>query len=287
MRNDNGCGRKDVSQKSAHEYNVMKQLYAVGYPVPRVLMHETDGAFFGKPFVIMERVIGRSLGAMVDRTPREARRELLERFCQMHVDLHSLDWRPFVLGPSPYETQGPSTVFAQQLSEWQGYVHGVQICAFDPVFDWLRDRLPDVGFGAPSLLHMDYHHYNVLVREDGAAFVIDWGGALVSDYRIDLAWTLLLMSTHGWPAARDLILGGYERAVGRCVDQIEYFDVVACLRRLSGILAALSLGAMELGMRPGAEAMMKNAAHIESVYALLRQRTGLSIVEVERLLSAL
>jgi aminoglycoside phosphotransferase (APT) family kinase protein len=278
----------DAAQKSAHEFNVMKQLYAAGYPVPQVLRLETDGALFGKPFVIMERIRGRSMGAIVDATPREARREPLARFCRMFVDLHALNWRPFAPDVALHETQDPSAVFAQQLSGWQGQVHALRMHAFDPVIDWLSVRLPDIAFGPPSLLHMDYHHYNVLVREeDSAAFVIDWGGAMVADYRIDLAWTLLLMGGHGWAGARALILDEYERAAGRSVEQIEYFDVVACVRRLVGILAALNVGAAELGMRPGAEAMMKNAAHIEYMYALLRERTGIAIVQVERLLSTL
>ena len=53
------------------------------------------------------------------------------------------------------------------------------------------------------------------------------------------------------------------------------------------ILASLTVGAAELGIRPGAEAMIKNAAHTEHVYALLRERTGIAIPEDERLLSTL
>jgi len=277
----------DAAEKSAHEFQVMKQLYATGYPVPEVLLLETEGAFLGKPFVIMERIVGRSMGAVAEKASPEIRQELLARFCRMFVDLHALDWRPFAPDPSLYETQEPSALFARLLSEWQAYVHSLHMRAFDPVFDWASERLPGVAFGPPSLLHMDYHHYNVLVREDGAALVIDWGGAMVADYRIDLAWTLLLMSGYGWTDARALILDGYERAAGRRVERIEYFDVVACTRRLVSILASLTVGAAELGMRPGAEAMMKNAAHIGYVYAILRERTGIAIPEVELLLSTL
>lgn len=278
----------DVARKSVHEYSVMEQLYAAGYPVPQVLLLDSEGVHLGKPSMIMERIIGPTLGAIVDRTPLDARREPLKRFCQMFVDLHALDWRLFAPDPSLYETQEPAAAVIQQLSWWQDSVHAVQISAFDPVFDWLSARLPDVRFGLPSLLHMDYHHYNVLVREeDDAAFVIDWGGSMVADYRIDLAWTLLLMGGHGWPEARALILDGYERAAGRCVEQIEYFDAIACTRRLVSILGSLTVGAAEMGMRPGAEAKMKNAAHIERVYALLRERTGIAVPEVERLLSTL
>lgn len=277
----------DAPQKSVHEFNVIKQLYATGYPVPQVLLIETDGAFFGKPFVIMERIIGRPMGAIADRAPRETQLELLQRFCRMHVDLHALDWRPFVPDPSSYESQPLSDILARQFFEWQERVHALQIDAFDPVFEWLSVRMPDVSFGSPSLLHMDYHHYNVLVREDGASFVIDWGSAMVSDYRVDLAWTLLVMSGFGRPDLWELVLAGYERAAGRRVEQLEFFTVIACTNRLFGILVSLSVGAAQMGMRPGAEAMIKNVAHIEYVYALLLERTGTTIQEVERLLSTL
>lgn len=277
----------DAPQKSACEFNAMKQLYEIGYPVPQVLLLKTDGALFGKPFVIMERIIGRSLGAIADESPMQKKLELLTLLCQMFVDLHTLDWRPFASDPSLYETQRMSESAARALSEWQGYVHTFQMSALDPVFDWVKKQLPDVRFGRPAVTHMDYHPHNILMREDSAAFVIDWGGVSVSDFRIDLAWTLLLMSSYGTPEARDMVLGGYERAAGRRVDQIEYFEVITCLRRLFDILTSLSVGADKMGMRPGAEAMMKNVSHIESVYVLLRERTGIAIAEVEQQLSTL
>lgn len=62
----------------------------------------------------------------------------------------------------------------------------------------------------------------------------------------------------------------------------------ASLRRLFDISVSLSDGADKLGMRPGAEGLMKqNAGHIKNVYALLRDRTGITIPEIEVLLSSL
>jgi aminoglycoside phosphotransferase (APT) family kinase protein len=126
-----------------------------------------------------------------------------------------------------------------------------------------------------------------LLRNDGVAFVIDWTNVAVSDRRVDLAWTLLLMSTYGSAEPRKLVLGEYGRIAGAKIEQIEFFDVMACLRRLATIMISLGSGADRLGMRPGAEAMMKNASHIEKVYRLLCERTGLTIEKVEDLLSAL
>jgi aminoglycoside phosphotransferase (APT) family kinase protein len=211
----------------------------------------------------------------------------LTLFCDTFVDLHALDWQSFAADPSLYQGQDMSTIVGHQLSEWQAYTHALENDALDPIFDWLSERLPGIRLGRPCLIHMDYHPYNILLRENGTAFVIDWTGARVSDFRLDLAWTLLLMSSYGDPGARGTVLGEYQRLAGRSIKGIEYFDVMACLRRLVSILISLSDGAGKLGMRPGAEAMMKNASHIEAVYTLLRERSGITIPAVERLLSVL
>jgi aminoglycoside phosphotransferase (APT) family kinase protein len=265
----------------------METLHQLGYPVPRVIHLEQDSALLGKPFVVMEKIDGRSLGHISDTSPVPRKLELLALLCQLFADLHVLDWRPFALDPSLYEKQPPDAAMRHQLSYWQSYTHALQFDAFDPVFAWLTQRLPDVRFGPPSVIHMDFHPYNILLREDGAPFVIDWTNVDVSDYRLDLSWTLLLMSTYGSPESRELVLGEYERAAGHTVEQIEYFEVAACLRRLFSILYSLGAGAEKLGMRPGAEAMMKDAGHIGSVYARMRQRTDIAVTEVEKLLSSL
>jgi len=278
---------ENATQKAEHEFSTMKQLGEVGYPVPRVLLLEQNSALLGRPFVIMERIIGRSMGVISDESPIERKLELLTQFCRMFADLHTLDWRPFAPDPSLYETRDMSEIVGRQISQWQDTVDAFQISAFDSVFSWLREQLPDVRCGTPSVLHMDYHPYNILMREDGAAFVIDWTSSDISDYRLDLAWTLLLMSTYGSPESAKFVLDEYGRAAGHSIEQIAYFEVVACLRRLFSILISLGAGAEKLGMRPGAEAMMKDVGHIESVYALLREKTRISIPEIDELLLTL
>ncbi len=127
-----------------------------------------------------------------------------------------------------------------------------------------------------------------MLRDDGKAFVIDWTSIDVGDFRMDLAWTILLISTHGSPEARRIILDEYERIVGYKVEQIEYFDVIACYRRLFGILVSLTTGADKLGMRPEALMSMKQSVdHIRNVYALMYDRTAIAVPEVETLISTL
>ncbi len=277
----------DALEKSAREFKAMRQLFQVGFPVPQVLLLESEGRHLGKPYVIMEKIEGRPMGDVIDESPDERKMELLTQFCGMFVDLHTLDWRPFVPDPSLYETRELSAIFGAELEGWRAYLHRFQMEAFDPVFDWLGEQIVGVRFGGPSVIHMDYHPWNILLRDDGAAFVIDWGAVGVSDLRLDLAWTLLLMSTYGTPDAREMILGEYERVAEYRVEQIEFFDVVASLRRLASIAVSLSEGAEKLGMRAGAEGMMQDLSHLTNVYGVLRDRSGIAIPAIEELLATL
>ena len=158
---------------------------------------------------------------------------------------------------------------------------------FLPIVAWLEERREAVSCLHPSLVHGDFHPNNILLRDDGSAVVIDWAGLQVSDPRFDLAWTLLLVSTHGHVAWRDYILQEYARLSGAGVEQIEWFETFACVRRLRVVTISLSEGPEKLGLRPDAVARMRQQmGAIQQVYVLLRQRTGIRVAEVERLFAA-
>jgi len=82
--------------KAAHEFHSMRQLHQVGYPVPYVQLLERTNSPFGKPCVIMERIAGQVMGPLFSSARGEQQREILRRFCALFVQLHRLDWRPFV-----------------------------------------------------------------------------------------------------------------------------------------------------------------------------------------------
>ena len=277
-----------AAQKAAREFNGMRKLHELGFPVPEVFTLGSDDSPFGKPFVIMEKINGRLMGLVIDESRDEKRQELITLFCRMFVDLHALEWRPFAPDPSVYETGDPYTFIEHSLSEAQEHIDRFQRNEFAPVLDWLEERYLDVPCERLSVVHLDYHPYNILMRDDGRAFVIDWTNIQVGDFRIDLAWTILLTSTYGNPEAREIGLSEYERIAGRRIEQIEYFEVAASLRRLFSIAVSLSDGADKLGMRPEAVTLMKqNIGHIKNVHAFLYDRTGIAIPEIETLISTL
>jgi aminoglycoside phosphotransferase (APT) family kinase protein len=284
----------DAYEKSAREFHGMRQLHTAGYPVPQVLILERDnspfdtaqGRPFGKPFVIMERIEGEMLWPLLFGSTGERQQALLTQFCGLFVQLHRLEWRPFVDDVSRYDTGDPYTFVDRELSRFHHFLARFPQPGFLPVLEWLKARRDQVDCLRPSPIHMDFHPGNVLLCDDGSAVVVDWTGLDISDSRFDLAWTLLLVSTHEDEEWRDLVLQEYERLAGIRVEQIAYFDVAACARRLFSVVISLSEGPEKLGMRAGAVTMMKQQmGAIKGVHDLLQERTGIRVSEVDRLLA--
>jgi aminoglycoside phosphotransferase (APT) family kinase protein len=278
----------NTQQKATKEFNGMKKLYGIGYPVPRVIALSLDESIFGRPTVIMEKINGNLMGDIIDDSPYEKKMELVDLFCKMFVQLHSLDWRPFAENPCIYESSNPCTLIDHLLTKADDFISIFKVYEYMPSVNWLKERKLEVQCEKPSVIHFDYHPHNIILRDDGKALVIDWTNIDVSDFRVDLAWTIVLTSTYGNPDARNIIIGHYERISGRKVQDIEYFEVIAALRRLFIISVSITQGADKLGMRPQSVEMMKlSVKHIKNVYSFLLDRTGITIPKIENMLSNL
>lgn len=273
--------------KSGREFNGIKRLYEIGFPVPKVHILEHDSSVFGKPFIIMEKINGREGGKVIDESYGEQRDRLVNQFCQIFVDLHNLDWKKVAFEPLPYNENDPYGFINSLMQKMQGYINQFpNIKVFAPVYDWLKGRAKTVPCERLSVVHMDYHPANLILKDNGEAIVIDWTNFDIADFRIDLAWTMLLVSSYGNPEGRDIVLNEYERIAGHKVEQIEYFEVFALLRRLFSIFISLTVGADKLGMRPEAiESMKKSVNHIKTLCDLLRQKTGITVPEMEKIIS--
>ncbi len=276
----------DASVKSAREFRGMSQLFRLGYPVPKVWALEGDGASLGRPFVIMERIQGQMLWPLLFHDA-QGTQGLLTLFCQLFVELHQLDWRPFVEAASQYGPARPFACVDRELAFGRAVMERYGMDGFLPVLRWLEARRDGVPCPRPSPVHWDFHPGNVLLCDDGTARVVDWTQVGVSDARFDLAWTLLLVGTHENVEWRHAVQREYERLAGSRVAQMDFFDVFACAKRLLSVVLSLSEGPEKLGMRPGAEEQMREQmGAIGRAYELLLERTGIAVPEAEQLLTS-
>lgn len=278
---------ENVKGKAQKEFKAMKRLYELEFPVPKVYTLELENPIFGNPFVIMEKINGQILWKAINESPKDRKMELIKQFCRIFVQLHNLDWRLLNFPELPYNNNDPYGYVSHLLSIVHRYAERFpESKPFQPVFDWLVDNYKSVPCEKLSIVHWDYHPANLILKDNGEAIVIDWCGVDIGDYRADLAWTLLLISSYGNPEARDVVLTTYENIAGHKIEGIEYYEVFALIRRMFSIYISIVVGADKLGMRPESVEMMKsNAKHIKALCDFLKEKTGITISQFQDHLS--
>jgi len=278
----------DAPAKSIREFQGMQWLHRAGYPIPQVLVLERKHSPFGKPVVIMERIDGQMLWPLWFSASEQRQGELLTQFCQLLVNLHTLDWRPYIDAKdvTQVEQDSPYLFIDRFLELARQFLADSSNSGFAPYLTWLQERRDRVPCHQPAPIHWDFHPANVLLCEDGSAVVIDWTQIEISDARFDLAWTLLLVGTQENPQWRGRILHEYERLAGSKIEEIEYFEVIACIKRLASVAMVLSGNADKVGMRSDAADMIREQlGSMREVYRILVERTGIAVPEIEELLS--
>jgi aminoglycoside phosphotransferase (APT) family kinase protein len=158
----------------------------------------------------------------------------------------------------------------------------------EPVVIWLRENKPENSLEPQSLLHRDYHGMNVMIGEDDKPYVIDWSAAMIGDYRIDLAWTILLGTTFGGEFFRDLIIGKYSELSGQTIEDIEFYEVVAATRRIIDFGKTMTGGSSASGLKPEIVELMKESKeHFQKVHDFLTERTGIRLNEFDLILNSI
>jgi aminoglycoside phosphotransferase (APT) family kinase protein len=211
--------------------------------------------------------------------------EALTLFCRLFVELHALDWKLLEPDNPSVDFDNPLYHINRTLDRYEERILHYGHRELLPIIEWLRRGAGNVPCNHPSITHGDFHPLNILLDNARNPYVIDWTTARVTDYRIDLAWTLLLSGTFVNRQFRDAIIRRYEEIAEMKVHEIEYFEVISILRRLSDISISFRESAEELGMRADAVDMMKTQIHhIRNVYSWLQEYTGIKISEIEQLI---
>jgi len=270
-----------AEEKSNKEFRVMAKLHGLGFPVPKVYHLEINRSVLGKPFVIMEKVNGKSMAETIEESPIKEKEEMVKLFCKIFVDLHRLDKENFISESSIYDKGTPDRFLNGMLEKGRRMLIPFNENQIKNVLDWLEQEKENVHSWRLSPVHLDYHFHNILIGNNGKPFVIDWTNFDIADYRMDLAWTILLSSSYDHPEARDIILEIYERISGEKVEDIEFFEALAAARRLFSIFISLRMGPERLGMRPeAAELMKRQKGHMRYVSKVLHNHTGINVSEL-------
>jgi len=231
------------------EAAVMKALASIGLPVPAVRWVEEDASALGTPFLVMARASG---SVPADDPPFTATGWVLElsdeqrlRLCTASLEalaaIHNADWKGLGLGflapPDGVD------VFDAELTKWREFYDWARGAEINPTieagFDWLDAHRPD-DRREPVLNWGDARIGNMMFGDDLAVnAILDWEMVGLGHPDIELAWWLFILRHHtegiglpvpsGFPT-RDQVVAIYERASGRTVDHLDYYEAWAGVR---------------------------------------------------------
>ena len=171
------------------EFRLLAATRAAGAPVPKPMF--VGEAELGRPFYMMERLSGETIGRRLVREERfaEARRVLPQQLAEALAAIHRVPLdggEPLDFLPRPEPGKPVVASELERLEEMYRQITVEPHPAFEIAFRWLADRQPtstDV-----ALVHGDFRVGNVMVGEEGLRAVLDWELAHAGDPFEDLGW---------------------------------------------------------------------------------------------------
>ena len=271
--------------KAITESNIMLFLNSVGYRVPRVLFRDLNKSIFDRPLIVMKKINGCTLGEILFSLNSD-KEKILTRFCQLLLDLHKIDWHTYIENTLSKNFQDAYYFTDTILNYLKTTIKQYNLKELFPYYQWieqLRNKVPCTEY---SLIHLDYHPYNIIVDKNDQYFVIDWSNGRIGDYRADLAWTLILTLYDSTYTYYQTIFNIYKTLRKKEIEQFTFFEIAMALRRLSDLIVSIKYGANNRDMQPEAvESMKKSLDHYNRIYRLLVNRTNISVFELENIVT--
>lgn len=272
----------DALEKARKEFSLMTGVTPFGIPTPRVDALVTDLSILEHPFIVMEHIQG---GTLEVRIRTEGVSQWLDPMMQVLARIHAIPWEELITepeGPLP-QSDEPLAFIGSLLGEMDRTIDRYGLTDFGPTKNWLHEREALGAATAPALIHNDYHPQNILIKEDELV-IIDWSFAEISDYRMDLAWSVLLIGVLAGHEHRSAMLEAYERAAGSPVENFEYFEALKFTMRMLTIATWLDEAVEVPVPRITKQAIRGDyKVHVLNPYRRLKEITGLEIRTIEEL----
>ncbi|MBI2802838.1 MAG: phosphotransferase family protein [Gammaproteobacteria bacterium] len=230
-------GNTDVYRQAP----LLRALHAADLPVPRVPWAGAQEQWFGVPFIVMERLPGRTYfvwdpHSSFERSPAAAG-PLWRQAVEVLPRFHQFDWRRELKN-----WQAPEPLI-DQISRWRKiYLHAPEprwIEQAEGVEALLLKTMPD---DAPiGLYHGDYQPGNILYADGRLTGVIDWEISGIGDCLLDIGWLMMVADPANWveawhsiyPPTPEEIRDIYEQRMGQRYAAIPWYQAFAGYRLAS------------------------------------------------------
>lgn len=212
------------------EFEVLRSLAQVGFPVPPAYLCECDSFYLGYPFLIMRK-----------EKVRPNRTKNLNTFAATLARLHNLEVEG--LGITVLRVPEDSSVFARErLMCLKQFLHenrhykGIKR-DFTYALNWLESNAEDNTCPIYSLVHGEYHPGHALLTDDNKLEVIDWESAQIGDPAFDVGYAYHLVrlmygeknSNLGEKLAEEFVSEYSKNFKGDFHRRLEFYKIVGLL----------------------------------------------------------
>ena len=219
-------------RKCVREFQALKSLGRIGFPVPKVGFCECDARFLGYPFVIMQK----------EDVVQKSMTEITDCFASTLANLHNL--RVEELGISVLQSPKDKYAFARRWPiHFKHYLNletkhnEILKKDFDFLIHWLGENISNNYCPQYSLLHGDYHPGNVCVTKDSKMIVLDWDSIEIGDPAYDVGYAYHFIKFFSNPKNPDSGEKNAERFVseykknfnGDISGRLEFYKIVGIL----------------------------------------------------------
>ena len=226
--------RIEESRPLAQQFALLKVAEAAGVTVPKPFWYCSDVEIIGKPFYLMKRVEGESLGNRITREGEKP--NLAAALGRELASIHSIKLPQKQLGFLKIVSSSPAL---EAIGKYRAYLD--ELPEPHPVLEWtlrwLENRSPSMG--ETVLCHRDFRTGNYMVHQGVITGVLDWEFAGCGDPHEDIAWFCERCWRFSAPeleaggiAARNVFYAAYENASGRKLDNdlVTYWEIMAHVR---------------------------------------------------------
>lgn len=227
-------GSTDIFRQVA----LLRVLHRSDFPAPDVPWADKGEEHLGTPFIIMERLPGRSV-MVLDPLPSVVAqfRDLATMWTEtarFMGKLHVFDWQHDLAHWQQHTDLGV------ELERWTRLLRHMQ----DQEIAELAQRLARLlAHYIPTesvigLVHGDLQPGNVLFEDGAAQGLIDWDLAAIGPIGMDVGWLLMFADTEGWAEdwkahgapSRAILLEAYCKAGGEPPAEIDWFQAFSHFR---------------------------------------------------------
>ena len=224
-------------RKYVREFQTLRSLENINFPVPHAYLCESDSTFLGYPFVIMqkEKALKQSVGN-------------LDCFAKTLARLHNLDAN--LLGIQSIKIPQDRLVYAK---EWLTYLKNVMTATrhykcikkdFEYAIHWLEMNYESNPCPRYSLIHGEYHPGHTIMAINNTMKVIDWEKVAIGDPAFDVGYAYHMVKlmynaenpNSGEKAAEYFVSQYSKNFEGNVQPRLEFYKVIGIL----GVTIAVS-----------------------------------------------